>query len=149
MAITTVFKDAIPKTEYRHYQQIKNSDGTVSMIDVTEYEQEGTHLNAETLNNYTSELNQALASFLSTTVDTVLQASAWVDNTITLTVQGVTATSIQEIIPSTTITQEQLEALQSANIVDGGQSTNTIILKAFGDVPTIDIPITVLLRGGM
>lgn len=147
MAITTVFKDAIPNTEYRHYQQINNGDGTVSMVDVTEYEQEGTHLNAETLNNYTNELNQALESVTTTVVEATLLASGWSSNTYTLTVNGVTDTSIQEITPSTSITQEQLEALQGANIVDGGQSTNTIILKAFGDVPTVDIPIRVLLRG--
>ena len=29
----------------------------------------------------------------------------------------------------------------------GGQAANTIILKAFGDKPTIDLPIRVILRG--
>ncbi|MEI6296273.1 MAG: hypothetical protein WCO84_01325 [bacterium] len=64
-----------------------------------------------------------------------------------LTVTGVTTTSNQEYLPSVSITQVQLEALQGANIIDGGQTTNTVTLLAWGDKPTIDIPIRVILRG--
>ena len=64
-----------------------------------------------------------------------------------MSVSGVTASSNQEILPAVDITQEQLEALQTANIQDGGQSSGKITLKAFGDVPTVDIPIRVILRG--
>lgn len=154
MAITQVFQDAIPKTENRHYRQITNSDGTVSLVDVTEYEQEGTYLNAETLNNFVGELNNALDSVSnkvdkSTIVETTLNASSWSGTTYTLTVEGVTDTSVQEVLPSVSITTAQLEALQGANLQDGGQTTDTIILKSFGDVPTIDIPIRVVLRGDM
>ena len=45
------------------------------------------------------------------------------------------------------ITAEQLKALQSANIQDGGQAANTMTLKAYGDKPTVDIPIRVIKRG--
>lgn len=158
MAITKVFQDAIPKTENRHYQQVNNADGTISLVDVTEYEQEGTYLNAETLNGYTNELNEAMethteemneaiARVTTTEVAKTLLASGWSNKTYNLTVSGVTTTSIQELLPSLTITQTQLEALQGANIIDGGQSANTIVLKAMGDIPKIDIPIRVLLRG--
>ena len=165
MAITRTFKDAIPKTENRHYQQINNADGTVSLVDVTEYEQEGTVLNADTLNAFVGELNEyqtileeeiteAVGDLTnkadkSTMAEATLLASGWSGNTYTLTVSGVTATSTQEILPSVATTVEQLEALQGANIQDGGQSANTIILKAFGEVPTIDIPIRIILRGDM
>ncbi|MEI6296293.1 MAG: hypothetical protein WCO84_01430 [bacterium] len=64
-----------------------------------------------------------------------------------LSVTGVTTTSNQEFLPSTAITQIELEALQGANIVDGGQTTGSITLKAWGDKPTVDIPIRVILRG--
>lgn len=64
-----------------------------------------------------------------------------------LTVSGVTATSNQEVLPALNITAEQLEALQSANIQDGGQAANTMTLKAYGDKPTIDLPIRVIKRG--
>ena len=45
------------------------------------------------------------------------------------------------------ITAEQMEALSGAIIVDGGQSTGSMILKALGDVPTVDVPIRVIYRG--
>lgn len=84
-------------------------------------------------------------------VNETLYASSWTGDSApynyTLAVTGVTATSNQELLPALQITSEQLTALQAANIQDGGQSANTIILKAFGDKPTIDLPIRVILRG--
>lgn len=87
------------------------------------------------------------ASTVSTTVTATLAASSWSGGNYTLSVTGVTATSNQEILPATSITAEQLKALQGANIQDGGQSAGKIILKAFGTVPTINIPIRVIVRG--
>jgi hypothetical protein len=80
-------------------------------------------------------------------VSATLSAGSWSDGSYVLTVSGVTATSNQEILPALNITAEQLEALQSANIQDGGQANGSVTLKAFGDVPTIDIPIRVIVRG--
>jgi len=59
----------------------------------------------------------------------------------------ISTVSNQEVLPGLNITKAQLEALQAANIIDGGQSSGQMILKAMGDVPTIDIPIRVLFRG--
>ena len=80
-------------------------------------------------------------------VTATLAANGWADGVYILTVSGVTATSNQEILPAVDITAEQLEALQGANIQDGGQAAGNITLKAYGDVPTIDIPIRVIKRG--
>lgn len=80
-------------------------------------------------------------------VTATLAANGWADGVYILTVSGVTATSNQEILPAVDITAEQLAALQAANIQDGGQTASNITLKAFGDVPTIDIPIRVIKRG--
>ena len=80
-------------------------------------------------------------------------AASWTEDaapyTYTLHISGVTDTSNQEVLPALNITAEQLEALQSANIQDGGQATNTMTLKAYGDKPTIDLPIRVIKRGDM
>ena len=88
---------------------------------------------------------------ISETVTATLLAASWIGTsapyTYTLAVNGVTATSNQEILPALNITVEQLEALQSANIQDGGQAANTVTLKAYGDKPTIDLPIRVIKRG--
>lgn len=83
----------------------------------------------------------------STTATATLSASSWSNGSYTLSVTGVTTTSNQEILPALNITAEQLEALQGANIQDGGQTTGSITLKAFGAVPTINIPIRIIVRG--
>lgn len=84
-------------------------------------------------------------------VNATLSANNWSGDsapyTYTLSISDVTTTSNQELLPALNITEEQLTALQAANIQDGGQLTDSITLKAFGDKPTIDIPIRVILRG--
>ncbi|WP_050696607.1 hypothetical protein [Anaeromassilibacillus senegalensis] len=87
----------------------------------------------------------------STTESATLRASSWtgtaVPYTYTLNISGVTATSNQDLIPGATITAEELEAYQEANLQDGGQSAGTITLKAWGEKPTVSIPVRVILRG--
>lgn len=87
----------------------------------------------------------------SETVTATLLAASWIGDaapySYALTVSGVTATSNQEVLPALNITAEQLEALQGANIQDGGQAANSMTLKAYGDKPTIDLPIRVIKRG--
>jgi hypothetical protein len=59
----------------------------------------------------------------------------------TFAIQGITADTIIEWLPGDDITIEQLQMLQDANIVDGGNSANTVVLKAWGNKPLIDIPV--------
>lgn len=91
------------------------------------------------------------AAPISTTTEATLAAASWSGDsapyTYTLTVNGVTYTSTQEIVFATSINLEQLTAGQNANIQDGGQSANTIVLKAWGEKPTVDLPIRVIMRG--
>lgn len=87
----------------------------------------------------------------SSVVMATLSAANWSGDaapyTYALTVSGVTATSHQELLPAVDITTDQLEALQAANIQDGGQAADTITLNAYGDKPTIDLPIRIVKRG--
>lgn len=98
-------------------------------------------------------VDDVIATTKSTIVSAALSANNWSGDsapyTYTLSISDVTTTSNQELLPALNITEEELTALQSANIQDGGQLTDSIILKAFGDKPTIDIPIRVILRGDM
>lgn len=110
---------------------------------------EGTPLDAtqgKVLNDIVSS-----KSAKSTIQNKTLSAGSWTGSTApfsySLTVTGVTTTSVQEVLPTTDITQTQLTALLGATIQDGGQSANTIVLKAWGTKPTIDLPIRVILRG--
>lgn len=75
-----------------------------------------------------------------------LYASNWSGNTNTLAFAEVTANSIQHVSVDSTATQEQAEAFNSASIMDGGQSAGNMILKALGDIPTVNIPITVTIE---
>lgn len=80
-----------------------------------------------------------------------LLASNWSGNTYTISDSRITTISNQEVLPalSANITDPALEALQGANIQDGGQSNGVMYLVARGDVPTVDIPIRVIFRGDM
>lgn len=90
-----------------------------------------------------------LAAKRSSIAAATLLAAGWVGQTYTLAVSGVTATSAVELLPALGITEDQLEALQEANLQDGGQSAGSITILAFGDVPVIDIPIRVIVRGDL
>ncbi len=90
-----------------------------------------------------------LAAGRSSLATATLLAANWSSAAYTLAVSGVTAASAVEILPGAYITEAQLEALQEANIQDGGQSAGSITLNAFGDAPTIDIPIRIIVRGDL
>lgn len=78
-----------------------------------------------------------------------LTASGWTGASApfsqTVTVNGVTADSTQQILPPLNVTAEQLKAMQAANIQDGGQGNNQITLLAFGEKPAIDLPLRVFI----
>lgn len=145
--------------------------GQTNVYDLTRNDSptvEGTPLNKENLladttcealgiSADTGTPNDALAALnnnkagKSTTEAATLSSASWTGSSApfsyALSISGVTSTSYQEIIPGLNITQAQLEALQGANIVDGGQSSGVITLKAWGTKPSIDIPIRVVKRG--
>lgn len=86
---------------------------------------------------------------LSTKVNTTLSASGWsTAKKYTLSNSNITATSAVELLPreNNGITQAQLEALSGAMIVGGTQAAGSIQLVALGDKPTIDIPVTIIIR---
>lgn len=85
----------------------------------------------------------------SSKVNLTLYASSWTTaKKYTLSNSNITATSAVELLPreNNGITQAQLEALSGAMIVGGTQAAGSIQLVALGDVPTIDIPVTIIVR---
>lgn len=83
----------------------------------------------------------------SVTKSITLTAASWSNGSYTISDSLITTSSNQEILPATSITADQMKALQKANIIDSGQSAGSLTLKALGTVPTIDIPIRVIFRG--
>ena len=65
----------------------------------------------------------------------------------TLALAGITADSNQEYLPPVNPSAEVVEALQAALFQDGGQAAGVAYILAYGEVPTIDLPIRVILRG--
>lgn len=89
----------------------------------------------------------------STLTTKTLSKTSWTGSeppyTYSLSVSGVTTTSVQEILPTTGATEEQIIALQAANMQDGGQSVGKITIKAWGDKPEIDLPVRIIIRGDL
>lgn len=89
----------------------------------------------------------------STLVTTTLMANGWTGSTApycqTLSISAVTATSANEILSGANITADQLAAMESANLQDGGQATGSLTIRAYGDKPIIDIPVRVIVRGDL
>ena len=83
----------------------------------------------------------------SVTKSITLTAASWSSGSYTIRDSLITATSNQEIIPAPSISADQYKALVKASIVATGQSVGAITIKAFGTVPSIDIPVTVIFRG--
>ena len=86
----------------------------------------------------------------STKVNATLSASGWSGTaspyTNTITISGVTATNNVEVLIPSTITAAQAESWMAAGILCGSQDTDSITLKAYGDKPSIDIPIECIIR---
>ena len=114
------------------------------------YDSAGPNSDGAMTQNATQALFDGKAA-ISKIVEATLFVANWTGDaapyTYTLAVEGVTKTSNQEILPTANITWEQLIGLQGTNMIDGGQDTNTIILKATKNKPTVDIPIRIILRG--
>ena len=83
----------------------------------------------------------------STVANTTLSASGWIGGIYEYTNSAITATNIIELIPAVGITNEQLSALQLANIIGGMQESGCIVLRVMGETPRIDIPVTFIIRG--
>lgn len=91
-------------------------------------------------------MTQAVAGtdYATPVVDNVVtaSASAWSDNTITLSVAGIMADSKLEIGLSETATDEQYAAATAAQIRATGSGDGTVTLKAVA-APSVDLPILI------
>lgn len=79
-----------------------------------------------------------------TTIDATLSSSNWSSSSQTVTITGLTATSNGIIGISSTATSTQRDAARKAVLSPTAQSTNSITITADGNVPSVDIPITMI-----
>ena len=87
----------------------------------------------------------------STVTNVTVLAADWTGDaapyTNTISVAGVTADNIVEVLTPSSITDEQIEALTGAEANKITQDVDSLTLYAYGDIPVIDIPLTVVIRG--
>ena len=97
-------------------------------------------------------IHAAVKSALATVV---LDKDNWSNDTYTLTssdvavLSAVTAATAWEVLPGLSATDAEIEALQEANLLDGGQAADSITIRAKNGAPTIDVPVRIIVRGDL
>lgn len=128
---------------------ILKGDGEGSITAAEETEVELVELTADSIGAASKEYVDSVAT--GTTLSVTLASASWTGTaapyTYTISNAAITATSTQELSPATDITADQLTALQNANIIDGGQAGGSMTLKAFGEKPSVDIPVRIIVKG--
>lgn len=128
---------------------ILKGDGTGTVTAAEETEVELVEITADSIGAASKEYVDSVAT--GTTLSVTLASASWTGTaapyTYTISNSAITATSTQEVSPATDITADQLTALQSANIIDGGQAAGSMTLKAFGEKPSVDIPVRIIVKG--
>lgn len=83
----------------------------------------------------------------STAVSSTLLSGGWSSGEQTLQISGVTAESNGVIGLSQSVSDAEMEAAKNAELYVCGQGTGTITIAAYGETPTRDIPVVVILLG--
>jgi len=80
-----------------------------------------------------------------TTIETVLNASSWSGNTLSLANSEIQANGNGIILPSQDATSAQYDALCAAKPHVTSQADGLLTIVAHGTKPTVNIPVTILL----
>lgn len=83
----------------------------------------------------------------STAISATLLSGGWSAGEQTLQIDGVSADSNGVIGLSQSISDAEMEAAKSAELYVCGQGSGTITIAAYGETPTRDIPVVVILLG--
>lgn len=78
-------------------------------------------------------------------VFTTLSAAAWSNKTQALTINGLAASQNGVISLTQNISAAALKAAKKASLRATGQAANSLTMTADGTVPTVDIPVVVIL----
>ena len=128
---------------------ILKGDGTGTVTAAEEIEVELVELTADSIGAANKEYVDSVVTGI--TLSVTLASASWTGTaapyTYTISNSAITATSTQELTPATDITADKLTALQNANIIDGGQAPGSMTLKAFGEKPSVDIPVRIIVKG--
>ncbi len=128
---------------------VLKGDGEGNVTAAEEAEVELVDITPDSIGAASKEYVDSVAT--GTAFSATLASASWTGTaapyTYTISNSAITATSTQELSPATDITADQLSALQAANIIDGGQAAGSMTLKAFGEKPSVDIPVRIIVKG--
>lgn len=83
-----------------------------------------------------------------TALELTAKAEEWTEeNTITIQAPGVTAANNIVVGMGSAIDEDQYKALASASLACTAQAVDSITITSYGKVPTIDVPISVIILG--
>ncbi len=86
-----------------------------------------------------------------TTYNVTVAASSWSGSTApysaTISIAKATTSNVIEVTASSSATSAQITAMANAMICNGTQAAGSITIKAYGDKPEINIPLTVIVFG--
>lgn len=122
------------------YEDI-NATGTICQMIIAEYT-----ANAVQVTEVTPVYDMSHTQGASKTVDVILANGSWSNALYTISNALIKEDSIVTLTYPPTITDEQYEALANANIRSAGQNTGSIVLRALGTVPSIAIPIQIIIE---
>lgn len=85
------------------------------------------------------------------TKNITLEAAGWTGDELpysyTISIEEVTEDNNIEVTYPVAPTQEVYEQLTSAGLCGGSQSAGSMTLLAYGDKPTMDLPVTIFVKG--
>lgn len=129
----------------------KNYDLALTDNDQTKFKEWRESINGNSNSNM-EKIDTALGekANLSVAINAVLLMSAWSDDSPyvqTISVEGLNADQNGIITIGQNITTEQLEDVVAADMRISGQVDGAFTVTAYGDKPTRDIPVTIILLG--
>ena len=123
---------------------MKNSDETNFWFQNSNLGSKADSSTVTTISNNVTKLN-------SKSISLTLLASNWSGSSTpysyTISNSNITATNILDLIINAN-TQALVDALSSYQITGYSQSTGKVIIYAWGEKPSVDLPATLVARGG-
>lgn len=138
----------------KDYVPAANGDGTWSWrklvnVDSALSEESENPVQNKIINDAINSIKREISQIRYKKVNAIVEAANWEGSeapyTNTITISGATETNDIQVMPADTITVDQAGSWSGAMIMAATQASGSITLKAFGDKPEIDIPVTVLV----
>lgn len=108
------------------------------------------HLQVTNSNNQTTDAGSV--RLFSTQINFVMAANSWTtlsngDYEYTYSNASITADRFIDFGPALNITEEQLNALLGSKLILESISNGSVVFKAYGEVPSVDIPMLLVIEG--